>query len=351
MNILITGGAGFIGSNLIRYLIENTDHQIVNLDLLTYAGNLKNLEGIDLDSRYRFIFGDICDKDLVKQIFDESDIDIVVNLAAESHVDRSIEEPEIFIKTNVMGTQTLLEAARKKWKAAPHDKHDRKYKDGVRFIQVSTDEVYGSLGEDGSFSETTPIAPNSPYSSSKASADMLVMAYWKTYGFPAVITRCSNNFGPYQHPEKLIPLVINNAIKGKEIPVYGNGEQIRDWLYVEDHCSAIYTVIKKGKAGEIYNIGGNNEIENIRLVRQILRSIGKSEDLIRYVTDRPGHDKRYAINCSKISCELDWKPSYVFDEGLHRTVCWYLGNKEWLESIVSGEYRDYYDRVYKSITN
>lgn len=348
MHILVTGGAGFIGSNFIKYMLDNYDYKIVNLDLLTYAGNLKNLEDITKDYRYHFIKGDICDRVLLSEIFDRFDINVVINFAAESHVDRSIEEPEIFLKTNVLGTQALLDTAKNYWKLEPNDKYSRQFRERVKYIQVSTDEVYGTLGRDGYFTEETNIAPNSPYSASKASADMLVRAYHETYGLPVNITRCSNNYGPYQFPEKLIPLMINNALKERVLPVYGDGKQVRDWLHVKDHCIAIDTVLHKGKVGEVYNIGGNNEKENIQIVKLILNSLGKSENLIKFVKDRPGHDRRYAIDNSKITKELGWSPSYTFEEGIAMTIQWYLNNQNWMEEIVSGDYLKYYKKMYSN---
>lgn len=344
--ILVTGGAGFIGSNFVKYMLSNYDYLIINLDLLTYAGNLRNLEDIIDNDRHHFIEGDICDRMLLNEIFERFDINTVINFAAESHVDRSIEDPQIFIKTNVLGTQTLLEVAKSFWKVDPSDRYCRKFKASVKYIQVSTDEVYGSLGKEGYFTEDTHIAPNSPYSASKAAADLLVRAYYRTYGLPVNITRCSNNYGPYQFPEKLIPLMINNALKEKPLPVYGDGKQIRDWLYVEDHCAAIDAVLHRGKEGEIYNIGGNNERENIEVVKLILNKLGKSESLITYITDRPGHDRRYAIDSSKITRELGWKPYYTFEEGISKTIKWYLNNKDWMEEVLSGEYIKYYERMY-----
>lgn len=349
MNILVTGGAGFIGSNFIKHMLSNYDYNIINLDLLTYAGNLKNLEDITSSDKYSFIKGDICNRKLVNDVFEQFNINVVVNFAAESHVDRSIEEPEIFLKTNVLGTQALLDAAKKYWKINSDDKYSREYKEGVKYIQVSTDEVYGSLGAVGYFTEETSLSPNSPYSVSKASADMLVKAYSETYGLPINITRCSNNYGSYQFPEKLIPLMINNALKESSLPVYGDGKQIRDWLYVEDHCIAIDKVLHKGKAGEIYNIGGNNEKENIAIVKLILNFLGKSEELISYVKDRPGHDRRYAIDNSKITRELGWNPSYTFEEGMDMTIKWYLDNQNWMEDVVSGEYVKYYKEMYSKV--
>ncbi|MBP2028343.1 dTDP-glucose 4,6-dehydratase [Acetoanaerobium pronyense] len=346
MNILVTGGAGFIGSNFIKYMLQHKDCNIVNLDLLTYAGNIKNLEGLSENKRYTYIKGDILNRGLLDYIFRTFEIQIVVNFAAESHVDRSIEDPEIFLKTNVMGTQALLDTAKDYWKLNLADKYSKEFEKGVKFIQVSTDEVYGSLGPSGYFTEETCLAPNSPYSATKASADMMVRAYYETYGLPVCITRCSNNYGPYQFPEKLIPLMINNALKGLSLPVYGDGKQVRDWLYVEDHCSAISAVIEKGKSGEVYNIGGNNEKENIEIVKLILDKLGKEHSLITHVKDRLGHDRRYAIDNTKINKELGWSPSYKFEEGMEKTITWYLENVEWMEDIVSGEYMRYYNKMY-----
>ena len=346
-NILITGGAGFIGSQFVKLMLEKYDYNIINLDLLTYAGNLENLKDIEDKKNYTFIKGDICDKVLVNEIFKKYEIDTVVNFAAESHVDRSIENPEIFLITNILGTQNLLENAKKYWKLTPEDKYSREYKDGVKYLQVSTDEVYGALGEEGMFTETTPLNPNSPYSSSKASADMLVRAYYETFGMPMNITRCSNNYGPYQFPEKLIPLMINNCENDKPLPVYGDGMQIRDWLHVKDHGIAIDTVLHKGAIGEVYNIGGNNEKANIDIVKLIISTIGKSENLIKYVKDRPGHDRRYAIDNTKITTQLGWSPSYTFEQGIAETIQWYLNNKNWLEKITSGDYMKYYEKMYK----
>ena len=348
MNILVTGGAGFIGSNFIKYMLDNYDYNIVNLDLLTYAGNLKNLKDVDKNEKYNFIKGDICNRELIDYIFNKFKIDKVVNFAAESHVDRSIEDPEIFLKTNVLGTQSLLDIAKKHWKRNPLDKYSKEFKEGTKFLQVSTDEVYGSLGPDGYFTEETNIAPNSPYSASKASADMLVRAYFETYGLPMNITRCSNNYGPYQFPEKLIPLMINNTLKEKSLPVYGDGKQIRDWLHVKDHCVAIATVLHKGKVGQVYNIGGNNEKENIEIVKLIINKIGKNEDLITYVKDRLGHDRRYAIDNSKITSELGWSPSYTFEDGIESTINWYLNNQDWMQDIISGNYTKYYKQFYSN---
>ncbi len=346
-NILITGGAGFIGSNFVKLMLNNYDYNIINLDLLTYAGNLENLREIEGKSNYTFIKGDICDKKLVDEIFTKYDIDTVVNFAAESHVDRSIENPEIFLLNNILGTQNLLDNAKKHWKINPEDKYSREYKEGVKYLQVSTDEVYGALGKKGMFIETTPLSPNSPYSASKASADLFVRAYYETFGMPINITRCSNNYGPYQFPEKLIPLMINNCKNDRKMPVYGDGMQVRDWLHVKDHCTAIYTVLEKGKIGEVYNIGGNNEKANIEIVKLIINTIGKSEDLIEYVKDRPGHDRRYAIDNTKITSQLGWEPSYTFEQGISETIKWYLDNESWLSKITSGEYLKYYENMYK----
>ena len=346
MNILVTGGAGFIGSNFVKLILEkNEGSKIVNLDVLTYAGNLENLKEVEAHPDYTFIKGDIQDRALLKEIFEKHQIDAVVNFAAESHVDRSIEDPEVFLRTNVMGTLALLDTAKAFWKQND-DKYDRAFKDGVKFLQVSTDEVYGSLGKTGMFTEETNIQPNSPYSASKASADMLVRAYGETFGMPVNITRCSNNYGPYQFPEKLIPLMIANCMNDKDLPVYGDGMQIRDWLHVKDHCQAIYTVLKNGVLGEVYNIGGNNEKANLEIVNLIIETLGKSKDLIKYVKDRPGHDRRYAIDNSKITRELKWAPEYTFEQGIRETIEWYVNNKGWWDKILSGEYMDYYDNMY-----
>lgn len=348
--ILVTGGAGFIGSNFIHYLLSHlqTVECLVNLDLLTYAGNLENLQTVEKDPHYRFVQGDIRDKALVGKLFAEHGFDTVVHFAAESHVDRSIVEPEIFLTTNIIGTQTLLNAAMNCWKLEPDNKYSRKYKAGVKYLQVSTDEVYGALGKTGMFTESTPLAPNSPYSASKASADMVVRAYHMTYGMPVNITRCSNNYGPYQFPEKLIPLMIHNAQQDKPLPVYGDGMQIRDWLHVKDHCAAICTVLEKGHAGEIYNIGGNNEKANLEIIRLILSELGKPESLIQYVQDRPGHDRRYAIDNAKIVAELGWTPAYTFEQGIRETIRWYLQHPDWVSRITSGEYQNYYRKMYSA---
>jgi len=348
--ILVTGGAGFIGSNFVKHMLKNhPEYKIINIDALTYAGNLENLKDIDGNPNYEFCKVDIRDRDTVEEIFKNADITYVVNFAAESHVDRSIEEPEVFLTTNIIGTQVLLDTAKKYWKVNPNDKYCKEYKPGVKFLQVSTDEVYGALGETGMFVETMPLMPNSPYSASKASADMIVRAYNETFGMPVNITRCSNNYGPYQFPEKLIPLMINNCLKEKDLPVYGDGMQVRDWLYVYDHCSAIDTVLHKGRDGEIYNIGGNNEKANIEIVKLIIGTLGKSESLIKYVKDRPGHDRRYAIDNTKIKTELGWEPAYTFEQGIKETIQWYLDNTQWIENIISGDYAKYYDKMYSSI--
>lgn len=318
MKMLVTGGAGFIGSNFIRYILRNyPEDQILNLDLLTYAGNLENLQDVAQNPNYQFVHGDIANQELVDRLISDGEhpVEVIINFAAESHVDRSILEPERFVRTNVLGTQTLLEAA-------------RRYKVD-KFVQISTDEVYGSLEDSGYFTELTPLAPNSPYSASKAGADMMVRAYHHTYGLPVNITRCSNNYGPYQFPEKLIPLMVTNALQDKELPVYGDGMNIRDWLHVEDHCSAIDLVVRRGKHGEVYNIGGKNEWTNISIVKTILSLLNKPETLIRYVDDRLGHDRRYAIDASKITAELGWKPIYSFEKGIREMVNWYLQNREW----------------------
>jgi dTDP-glucose 4,6-dehydratase len=316
-NVLVTGGAGFIGSNFVHMMLDKyPDCKIINVDTLTYAGNLENLKDIVDNPNYVFIRADIRDRDKIDDIFASYGIDTVVNFAAESHVDRSIVEPEVFLTTNIIGTQVLLDVAKKYWKVNPDDKYCKEYKTGVKFLQVSTDEVYGALGETGMFVETMPLMPNSPYSASKASADLIVRSYHETFGMPVNITRCSNNYGPYQFPEKLIPLMINNCLNDKDLPVYGDGMQIRDWLHVADHCSAIDTVLHNGVVGEVYNIGGNNEKANIEIVKLIIETLGKSEKLIKYVKDRPGHDRRYAIDNTKITTQLGWEPSYTFEQGM-----------------------------------
>lgn len=332
MKLLVTGGAGFIGSNFVMYMLqEHPNYQIINVDALTYAGNLENLKSVENHPNYSFVKADIADAQAIDQIFQQG-IDVVVNFAAESHVDRSILEPEIFVKTNVLGTQVLLDAA-------------KKY--GVtKYVQVSTDEVYGSLGETGLFMETTPLEPNSPYSSSKAGGDLLVRAYHETFGLPVNITRCSNNYGPYQFPEKLIPLIISRALNDQALPIYGDGLNIRDWLYVEDHCSAIDLVIHQGRVGEVYNIGGNNERTNLHIVKTILQELNKPESLITFVEDRLGHDRRYGIDPTKITQELGWKPKHNFETGIKETIQWYLNNKEWWTRIQSGEYQQYQVKQY-----
>jgi dTDP-glucose 4,6-dehydratase len=334
MNVLLTGGCGFIGSNLVHWLRKHRPQwTVVNLDKLTYAGNLENLTALEGDPKHVFVQGDIANRELVDHVLRTHRIDAIMHLAAESHVDRSILGPEAFIKTNVLGTQVLLEAAR-------HAKVSR-------FLMVSTDEVYGSLGPTGLFSETTPLAPSSPYSSSKAAADLIALAYEHTFGLDVVVTRCSNNYGPYQFPEKLIPLMVINALHDKPLPVYGDGLNVRDWLHVDDHCSALVTVLEKGKKGNVYNIGGNSERTNIVIVKTILQAVGKPETLIKYVTDRPGHDRRYAIDASKIRAELGWQPAHVFEQALAQTVNWYLEHRPWWERVTSGAYRQYFDSQYK----
>lgn len=346
--VLVTGGAGFIGSNFIQYILNKQTgiELLVNLDLLTYAGNLYNLRSIEADSRYQFVHGDVRNRALVESLFEKYSFDSVVHFAAESHVDRSILEPELFASTNVIGTIVLVDSAKRYWNLEPGNKYSRDYLPGVRYLQVSTDEVYGALGETGQFCEETPLAPNSPYAASKASADMVVRSYYKTYGLPVCITRCSNNYGPYQFPEKLIPLMIHNALADKLLPVYGDGMQVRDWLYVKDHCAAIAAVLERGVPGEVYNIGGNNERTNMEVVQCILRETGKPETLITHVQDRPGHDRRYAIDSRKIMTELGWEPEYTFEQGMHDTIQWYLRHGDWIEQIVNGEYQDYYTRMY-----
>jgi dTDP-glucose 4,6-dehydratase len=326
MKILVTGGCGFIGSNFILHMLSSRkDCSIVNLDALTYAGNPDNLLSVENDKRYAFIKADICDKNACAAAFEKHDVDAVVHFAAESHVDRSIQGPAAFVLTNVLGTQNLLECAKNAWKSAYEKK---------RFIHISTDEVYGTLGPKGSFSETTPLAPNSPYSASKAGSDLIARAYFETFGFPVIITRCSNNYGPFQFPEKLIPLMITNAVRGIPLPVYGEGLNIRDWLHVSDHCRAVETVLAKGNPGQVYNIGGSNEWHNIDIVKLILKELGQPESLITFVQDRLGHDRRYAIDAGKIKCELGWKPQVKFDAGIRMTIKWYLENKGWWEKLL-----------------
>ena len=406
-SLLVTGGAGFIGSNFIHYMLEKyNDYRIVNLDILTYAGNLENLKGVENNPNYRFVKGSVTDNQLLEKLFQEEDFDYVINFAAESHVDRSIEDPAIFIKTNIMGTQILLDTAKKHWQTGKDSNGYPTYKEGKKYFQVSTDEVYGSLGKTGMFTETTNLAPNSPYSASKTSADLIVRAYGETFKLPVNITRCSNNYGPYQFPEKLIPLMIVNCLKGKPLPVYGDGMQIRDWLHVTDHCSAIDKVLHKGKPGEIYNVGGNNEKANIDIVKLIIDTVRKkfsregdsienerqgtflkendrpaevcpqdskprtettsvsyhckgsaaisidpsliNYQLIKYVKDRLGHDRRYAIDNTKITTELGWSPSYTFETGMTQTIDWYLNNQTWLNNVINKDYLEYYDKMYSS---
>lgn len=337
MKVLVTGGAGFIGGNFVHYMVNKyPDYQIVNLDLLTYAGNLETCKPVENKPNYKFVRGDIADRPFIMDLFEKEQFDIVVNFAAESHVDRSITDPGIFVQTNVMGTQVLLDAS-------------KEY--GVkRYHQVSTDEVYGDLPLDRPdlfFTETTPIHTSSPYSSSKASADLFVLAYYRTYGLPVTISRCSNNYGPYHFPEKLIPLMISRALADEELPVYGKGENVRDWLHVSDHCVAIDLIIHKGAVGEVYNVGGHNERTNLEVVQTILKTLDKPESLIKYVTDRPGHDLRYAIDPTKLETELGWKPQYTFDTGIKQTIQWYLDNKEWWQNILSGEYTHYFEKMYR----
>ena len=377
---LVTGAAGFIGSNFIKYLLykkyKDEDIKIIVLDLLTYAGNYGTIKD-DIDGkRCVFVHGDIRDRELADKLFAENDIDFVVNFAAESHVDRSIENPQLFLQTNILGTQNLLDAARRAWVTGKDEQGYPTWRRDVRFHQVSTDEVYGSLGEEGYFTEETPLCPHSPYSSSKASADFIVLAYRDTYKMPVTITRCSNNYGPYQFPEKLIPLVIKNILEGKRLPVYGKGTNVRDWLYVEDHCKAIDLVVRNGKNGEVYNVGGHNEKQNIEIVRLIIDTIRQimetepeyrkmlkkkeldengqiridwiNESLITFVKDRLGHDQRYAIDPSKISRDLGWLPETKFEDGIVKTVRWYLDNQDWVKNVTSGEYQNYYENMYKN---
>ena len=333
MNILVTGGAGFIGSNFVRHMVETyPSYGIVNYDLLTYAGNLENLKDIESHENYTFVKGDINNRELVDHLVKYHNIDVIVNFAAESHVDRSITEPDIFIKSNVLGTQALLDVA--------------KANNLKKYVQVSTDEVYGSLGETGYFTEETPLDPNSPYSASKAGADMLVSAYHETFGMNVNITRCSNNYGPYHFPEKLIPLMVTNALEGKELPIYGDGKNVRDWLHVKDHCAAIDLVIHKGEPGEIYNVGGHNERTNNEIVHLIVEKLNAPKELIKFVEDRLGHDRRYAIDPTKLATELGWKPKYTFDTGIVETIQWYLDNQDWWKNIKSGDYVNYYNKQY-----
>ena len=333
MKILVTGGAGFIGSNFVLYMLKKyPSYEILNIDALTYAGNLENLREVESNSHHTFVKADIAEQSQLEPWFQQG-IDAVINFAAESHVDRSILQPDIFVRTNILGTQTLLDLT--------------KNYNVPKFVQVSTDEVYGTLGETGLFTEETPLAPNSPYSASKAGADMLVRAYHETFGLNVNITRCSNNYGPYQFPEKLIPLMIQNALHDKPLPVYGDGLNVRDWLYVEDHCSAIDLVLHKGRSGEVYNVGGRNERNNLQVVRTILEALSKPESLITYVKDRLGHDRRYAIDADKLRNELGWSPKYNYESGIRETIRWYLNNQEWMEQVTSGSYQSYYDKQYK----
>jgi len=348
MTVLVTGCAGFIGSNFVEGFLEGGDErQVIGLDYLTYSGNLENLRKVMESPRFVFLRGDVCDTAFVDSIFEKNEIDGVIHFAAESHVDRSIHDPQVFLRTNILGTQVLLDAAKKIW--------FRKggWRPGKKFLQVSTDEVYGSLGPTGRFSERTPIDPHSPYSASKASADLFVKAYFDTFGMPVNITRCSNNYGPYQFPEKLIPLMIRNALAHNPLPVYGDGKQVRDWIFVSDHCHAIELVFEKGKPGEVFNVGGNSERENMEIIVVLLsllrKKTGDSEigkHLIQHVRDRLGHDRRYAIDSSKIARELNWEPEVPFEEGLERTVDWYLENREWMENVISGEYLKFYEKNY-----
>jgi len=351
MNILVTGVAGFIGSNFVYYYLSKyPDRTIIGVDNLAYAGNLNNLSNLSNEQKKHFLFikADITKKEQIRTIFKKHEIDCVINIAAETHVDRSIRDPQVFLKTNILGTHVLLETAKKSWYSSGI------WQNGSKFLQISTDEVYGSLGMTGLFSETTALDPHSPYSASKASADLIVKAYHDTYGMPINITRCSNNFGPYQFPEKLIPLLINNALNHKKIPVYGDGRQIRDWLYVEDHCRAIDLVFEMVFSGEIFNIGGNNEIENIEIIKKVLKLLNYAthdskinENLIAHVKDRPGHDHRYAIDATKITSTLGWKHQVPFEKGLEKTVIWYLENRSWLESVISSEYMHFNECNYK----
>ena len=374
---LVTGAAGFIGSNYIKYILKKHDDiKVVILDALTYAGNLATIAN-DIDNeRCFFVKGNICDSELVERLFADYKFDCIVNFAAESHVDRSIEDPQLFLQTNILGTQNLMDAARRAWVTGKDETGYPTWRKDVRFHQVSTDEVYGSLGEERYFTETTPLCPHSPYSASKASADMIVMAYHDTYKMPVTITRCSNNYGPYHFPEKLIPLIIKNILEGKRLPVYGDGSNVRDWLYVEDHCKAIDLVVNKGKAGEVYNVGGHNEKKNIEIVKLTISTIHNmmaekpelrkvlkkkeldengeisidwiNDSLISYVKDRLGHDQRYAIDPTKISEELGWTPETKFEDGIVKTIEWYLNNQEWVKNVTSGDYQNYYENMYKN---
>lgn len=365
---LVTGGAGFIGANFVKHILSSCDDiDVVILDALTYAGNLGTIAS-DIDNkRCFFVKGDICDNQLVNDIFDKYPVNVVVNFAAESHVDRSIENPKLFLETNILGTQNLMDVARKHWVTGKDDKGYPTWKPGVRFHQVSTDEVYGSLGAEGYFTETTPLDPRSPYSASKTSADLIVKAYIETYKMPATITRCSNNYGPYHFPEKLIPLIIKNILEGKKLPVYGDGKNVRDWLYVVDHCKAIDLVVRNGKPGEVYNVGGHNEKQNIEIVKLTIDTISDlminnpefqkvlktdisniNYDLITFVQDRLGHDMRYAIDPAKMQKELGWQPETSFEVGIRKTIIWYLNNQEWVNEVTSGDYQKYYEKMYSN---
>ncbi len=369
---LITGGAGFIGSNFVKYMLQkHQDAHLIVLDSLTYAGNLGTLKNELKDARCTFVKGDICDQEVVKKIFSDYPIRYVVNFAAESHVDRSIENPQLFLQTNILGTQNLLDVAKKNWTTGKEEKGYPTYREGVKYLQVSTDEVYGSLGATGYFTETTPLDPRSPYSASKTGADLIVTAYSETYKMPVNITRCSNNYGPYHFPEKLIPLIIKNILEGKKLPVYGDGTNVRDWLYVEDHCKAIDTVLHQGRVGEVYNVGGHNEKQNIQIVKLTIETVRRllkehpeymtacsaaantsniddwmNEGLITYVTDRLGHDQRYAIDPTKITEELGWYPETKFEDGIVKTIRWYLENQDWVNEVTSGDYQKYYEEMY-----
>jgi dTDP-glucose 4,6-dehydratase len=347
--LLVTGGAGFIGANFVHYQIQTTEHRIINVDKLTYAGNLENLASLNQNPRHIFVRGDIGDRSLINQLLEQYQPDAIINFAAESHVDRSIHGPEDFIQTNVLGTFHLLDSTRAYWKGLTAARQAE-----FRFLHVSTDEVYGSLElSDPAFTETHPYAPNSPYSASKAASDHLVRAYHHTYGLPTLTTNCSNNYGPYQFPEKLIPLLIKNALQGKALPIYGDGKNIRDWLYVEDHCSAIHTVLTRGQVGEVYNIGGNHEKTNLEIVHTVCAILDELRPeaaphhrLITYVRDRPGHDRRYAIDASKIAQDLDWQPAYTFESGIRQTINWYLTHSEWVEHVSSGQYQQWIQQNY-----
>jgi dTDP-glucose 4,6-dehydratase len=338
VNVLLTGGCGFIGSNLVKYLRQNRPQwKVINLDKLTYAGNLENLSELEGDPGYLFVQGDVADRELVDQLMRTHQICTVLHLAAESHVDRSILGPELFVHTNVLGTQVLLETS-----------CQAKVK---RFVMVSTDEVYGSLGTHGAFTEASPLKPSSPYSASKACSDLMALAYWHTFGLDVVVTRCSNNYGPYQFPEKLIPLMLINALHDEPLPVYGDGKNVRDWLHVQDHCQALMLAVENGRAGEIYNIGGGAERQNLEIVRNILDCLGKPHSLIRFVQDRPGHDRRYAIDAFKAKAELGWSPAHSFEQGLEETIHWYVQNQAWWKNVISGSYRQYYEKQYRARLN